>query len=262
MRDSRCRHTVQASFEETNDILFRAATYAERDIMAGVSENILMGQMCPVGTGAFSLLIDEEKLQGRWQRGAGRGGRLGGRLQGRGQRGAGRAGALGEGGGRAGATACTWAGPPPLPCPAHHPLLRSLHYPRSSLQPPTCVAADAIELDYALVEDAGWGPGVGMTPGRMTPGRSPSHHLRASPSQLASPAGMSPFNDAVMFSPLGGDGVMFSPGPATSPGYRCGRGRRRQEGRLHRGSGRQRRGVQQQRRAAPPDLPRASDPAC
>ncbi|PSC72236.1 DNA-directed RNA polymerase II subunit 1 [Micractinium conductrix] len=131
----------QASFEETNDILFRAATYAERDIMAGVSENILMGQMCPVGTGAFSLLMDEEKLQ------------------------------------------------------------------------------DAIELDYALVEDAGWGPGVGMTPGRMTPGRSPSHHLRASPSQLASPAGMSPFNDAVMFSPLGGDGVMFSPGPATSPGY-------------------------------------------
>ncbi|KAL4452229.1 hypothetical protein ABPG75_007891 [Micractinium tetrahymenae] len=129
----------QASFEETNDILFRAATYAERDIMAGVSENILMGQLCPVGTGAFSLLIDEDKLQ------------------------------------------------------------------------------DAIELDYALVEDAGWGPGVGMTPGRMTPGRSPSHHLRASPSQLASP-GMSPFNDNIMFSPLG-DGIMFSPGPATSPGY-------------------------------------------
>jgi DNA-directed RNA polymerase II subunit RPB1 len=33
--------------------------------MAGVSENILMGQLCPVGTGAFSLLIDEEKLAGR-----------------------------------------------------------------------------------------------------------------------------------------------------------------------------------------------------
>ncbi len=82
-----------------------------------------------------------------------------------------------------------------------------------------CPLADAIELDYALVEDAGWGPGVGMTPGRMTPGRSPSH-LHASPSQMASP-GMSPFNDAIMFSPLG-DGIMFSPGPATSPGYRWG----------------------------------------
>lgn len=55
----------QASFEETNDILFRAAIYAESDAMAGVSENILMGQLCPVGTGAFSLLIDEEKLAGR-----------------------------------------------------------------------------------------------------------------------------------------------------------------------------------------------------
>ena len=58
---------LQASFEETNDILFRAATYAERDIMAGVSENILMGQLVPVGTGAFSLLIDEEKLAGVWR---------------------------------------------------------------------------------------------------------------------------------------------------------------------------------------------------
>lgn len=71
------------------------------------------------------------------------------------------------------------------------------------------------------MEDAGWGPGVAMTPGRYTPGRSP--YLRASPSQLASPAGQSPFNDAIMFSPMGagGDGIMFSPGPATSPGYRC-----------------------------------------
>lgn len=56
----------QASFEETNDILFRAAQYSERDAMAGVSENILMGQLCPVGTGAFSLLIDEDKLAGGW----------------------------------------------------------------------------------------------------------------------------------------------------------------------------------------------------
>ena len=35
--------------------------------MAGVSENILMGQLVPVGTGAFSLLIDEEKLAGAWR---------------------------------------------------------------------------------------------------------------------------------------------------------------------------------------------------
>ena len=30
--------------------------------MQGVSENIMLGQLCPVGTGAFSLLLDEKKL--------------------------------------------------------------------------------------------------------------------------------------------------------------------------------------------------------
>jgi DNA-directed RNA polymerase II subunit RPB1 len=53
----------QASFEETVDILFRAATFAERDQMAGVSENILMGALCPVGTGAFDLLVDEARVE-------------------------------------------------------------------------------------------------------------------------------------------------------------------------------------------------------
>ncbi len=33
-------------------------------MMAGVSENILLGQLCPVGTGAFSLMLDEDKLAG------------------------------------------------------------------------------------------------------------------------------------------------------------------------------------------------------
>lgn len=52
----------QASFEETVDVFFRAATYAEKDAMAGVSENILVGALCPVGTGAFDLLVDEEAV--------------------------------------------------------------------------------------------------------------------------------------------------------------------------------------------------------
>jgi DNA-directed RNA polymerase II subunit RPB1 len=53
----------QASFEETVDIFFRAATFAERDAMAGVSENIMLGSLCPVGTGAFDLLIDQEAVK-------------------------------------------------------------------------------------------------------------------------------------------------------------------------------------------------------
>lgn len=40
---------AQCSFEETVDILYRAATFAERDPMAGVSENIMLGQLCPLG---------------------------------------------------------------------------------------------------------------------------------------------------------------------------------------------------------------------
>ena len=68
------------------------------------------------------------------------------------------------------------------------------------------------------MEDGWGGQGAGMTPGRMTPGRSPggSYTLNVSPSQLASPVGQSPFSDAIMFSPM--DGAMFS--PVTSPGYR------------------------------------------
>lgn len=68
---------------------------------------------------------------------------------------------------------------------ALHPTCLTTHRPLTLLPtPPT----DAIELDYALVEDQGWGfGGVGMTPGR-TPGRSPSYNLRMSPSQMASPA--------------------------------------------------------------------------
>ena len=53
---------AQCSFEETVDILFRAAMFAERDAMAGVSQNIMLGQLAPLGTGSFGLMLDEAKL--------------------------------------------------------------------------------------------------------------------------------------------------------------------------------------------------------
>lgn len=37
--------------------------FAERDGCTGVSENIMLGQMCPLGTGSFDLLLNEEALQ-------------------------------------------------------------------------------------------------------------------------------------------------------------------------------------------------------
>lgn len=50
------------SFEETTDILLAAAEAGLRDPLAGVSENILLGQLAPIGTGSFDLLLDEEEL--------------------------------------------------------------------------------------------------------------------------------------------------------------------------------------------------------
>ncbi|VEL38049.1 unnamed protein product [Protopolystoma xenopodis] len=54
---------ARCSFEETVDILMEAATHAERDPMAGVSENIMLGQMARIGTGCFDLLLDTTRCQ-------------------------------------------------------------------------------------------------------------------------------------------------------------------------------------------------------
>jgi len=54
---------MRCSFEETVEILMEAAAFAELDGMKGVTENIMLGQLCPVGTGSFSLLLNEKMLQ-------------------------------------------------------------------------------------------------------------------------------------------------------------------------------------------------------
>jgi DNA-directed RNA polymerase II subunit RPB1 len=54
---------MRCSFEETVDILLEAAAFAERDGMTGVSENIMLGQFCPVGTGEFGVHLNEEMLK-------------------------------------------------------------------------------------------------------------------------------------------------------------------------------------------------------
>mmetsp|Transcript_51028 Transcript_51028/g.119359 ORF Transcript_51028/g.119359 Transcript_51028/m.119359 type:complete len:1818 (+) Transcript_51028:98-5551(+) len=56
---------MKCSFEETVEILMDAAVYAENDYMRSVSENIIMGNLVPVGTGAFDLYMDDkrERLQ-------------------------------------------------------------------------------------------------------------------------------------------------------------------------------------------------------
>eukprot|EP00449_Zooxanthella_nutricula_P049003 CAMPEP_0198601680 /NCGR_PEP_ID=MMETSP1462-20131121/149819_1 /TAXON_ID=1333877 /ORGANISM="Brandtodinium nutriculum, Strain RCC3387" /LENGTH=1832 /DNA_ID=CAMNT_0044333415 /DNA_START=69 /DNA_END=5564 /DNA_ORIENTATION=+ len=52
---------MKCSFEETVEILMDAAIYNETDPMRSVSENILFGQLCEVGTGIFDVYMDDSK---------------------------------------------------------------------------------------------------------------------------------------------------------------------------------------------------------
>ncbi|EPS67076.1 hypothetical protein M569_07699, partial [Genlisea aurea] len=54
---------MRCSFEETVDILLDAAVYAETDHLKGVTENIMLGQLAPIGTGDCALYLNEEMLK-------------------------------------------------------------------------------------------------------------------------------------------------------------------------------------------------------
>ena len=54
---------MRCSFEETVDVLMEAAMYSEPDHVRGVSENIMLGQLAPLGTGEFQLYLNEEMLK-------------------------------------------------------------------------------------------------------------------------------------------------------------------------------------------------------
>jgi hypothetical protein len=41
----------------------RAAAFSENDPMQSVSDNIMLGQLAPIGTGACTLLLDEAALE-------------------------------------------------------------------------------------------------------------------------------------------------------------------------------------------------------
>uniref|UniRef100_A0A0D9XW28 DNA-directed RNA polymerase subunit n=1 Tax=Leersia perrieri TaxID=77586 RepID=A0A0D9XW28_9ORYZ len=54
---------MRCSFEETVDILLNAAVYAESDYLRGVTENIMLGQLAPIGTGGCTLYLNDQMLQ-------------------------------------------------------------------------------------------------------------------------------------------------------------------------------------------------------
>ena len=53
----------KCSFEETVEILLEAAIYSEKDLLAGISENIVLGQLGPFGSGCFGLTIDPSIIE-------------------------------------------------------------------------------------------------------------------------------------------------------------------------------------------------------
>ncbi|CEP25183.1 unnamed protein product [Cyberlindnera jadinii] len=54
---------MRCSFEETVEILFEAGAAAELDDCRGVSENVILGQLAPIGTGAFDVMVDDSILK-------------------------------------------------------------------------------------------------------------------------------------------------------------------------------------------------------
>jgi len=53
----------RASFEETVDVLLDAAASSEVDAVRGVSENIILGQLPPIGTGNVEIILDIKKVE-------------------------------------------------------------------------------------------------------------------------------------------------------------------------------------------------------
>lgn len=57
-----CGPLRKCSFEETLDMILEASAFGTVDPLTGVSENVLLGQLCNLGTGSFDLVIDTKKL--------------------------------------------------------------------------------------------------------------------------------------------------------------------------------------------------------
>ncbi len=54
---------AKSSFEETVEILMEAAAQGDKDDCKGVAENVMLGQVAPMGTGAFDVQLDLTMLK-------------------------------------------------------------------------------------------------------------------------------------------------------------------------------------------------------
>ncbi|MBI4014403.1 MAG: DNA-directed RNA polymerase subunit A'' [Candidatus Aenigmarchaeota archaeon] len=54
---------AKANFEETKRHLINASFYGQTDNMRGIIENVMVGQVAPIGTGMVNLTIDMDKMR-------------------------------------------------------------------------------------------------------------------------------------------------------------------------------------------------------
>ena len=54
---------MRCSFEETVEILMEAASLGEKDDCRGIAENVMFGQIAPMGTGSFDVTLDMDMLK-------------------------------------------------------------------------------------------------------------------------------------------------------------------------------------------------------
>jgi DNA-directed RNA polymerase II subunit RPB1 len=53
----------KCTFEETVEILLEGAIFSEKDHLQGISENIIMGQLGPFGSGSFGVSLDPQVIE-------------------------------------------------------------------------------------------------------------------------------------------------------------------------------------------------------
>jgi len=53
----------RASFEQTVEILLQAGVFSDVQKFFGISENIMFGQLCPLGTGSFNVLLNKDFVE-------------------------------------------------------------------------------------------------------------------------------------------------------------------------------------------------------
>jgi DNA-directed RNA polymerase II subunit RPB1 len=53
----------KCTFEETVEILMEGAVFSEKDPLSGISENIIVGQLGPFGTGSFGISLNPQVIE-------------------------------------------------------------------------------------------------------------------------------------------------------------------------------------------------------